>query len=143
MYALRKLCSHILCFTLSSYGVPVFAMVAQTSAPDKAELSDAQMAATIGGSLHTEILTDGEAIGSPVRALVAVNASCCAGFDYTLESIDSFGNVVRTMASGTLNANQARVISGTRQNGDYLYRVKMTFVGVPDAVVAQDARFKL
>lgn len=131
MKTVKRIIGVWVCLSISMYGLPAFA-VADASA-SKTELSDAVMAAAVGGSMHAEMLDTGQRDGDTVTALVAVGATCCT-FNYELEAIDLNGNLLRTLASGTVNGGQAKVISGTRLASDpyyVVYRVKLTHLGVP------------
>jgi hypothetical protein len=117
----------LLCISISTYGLPLFAYTVPESS--KVELSDAAMASAVGGSMHAEILkapsfgTDGE-----VQALVSVsNGNGCCNLVYALEAIDTSGNVVRTLASGSISGNQALVISGKGLADDIIYRARVDF----------------
>lgn len=134
MKTVKRIIGVWICLSISMYGLPAFA-VADASA-SKIELSDAAMAAAVGGSMHAEILNTGQRDGDTVTALVAVGATCC-DFDYTLEVVAWNGTILTTLASGSIHGGQAKVISGIRPNGTQFaflqatFRVKLTLSGVP------------
>ena len=135
MKTVKRIIGVWVCLSISMYGLPAFA-VADASA-SKIELSDAAMAAAVGGLMHAEILNTGQRDGDTVTALVAVGAICCSGFDYTLEVVDWNGNILTTLASGSISGGEAKVISGIRPNGMQFtflhatFRVKLTFSALP------------
>lgn len=138
MKTVKRIIGVWVCLSISMYGLPAFA-VADASA-SKTELSDAAMAAAVGGSMHAEMLSTGLGQSNMVTALVAVGVNCCDGFVYVLEAIDTNGNVQRTLASGSISGGQAKVIGGTRLASDSVYRVKLTFSALP-GVAALDTAF--
>ena len=145
MELIKKIVTLFVCLNISLYGIPALAVVStsEMESAAKSELSTAEMAAAVGGSFHSEILDTGleqPVNGSygQVKTMVAIGANCCGQFNYALESIDTSGNVLRTIASGTFSsANQARIISGPRQAGDFIFRVRMTWAGA-SAIASQD-----
>jgi len=137
MHIFKIFMSVFLCLSISTYGLPTFASVNQASVVSKITLSEVDMEAAIGGSLHTEILSTGLYEGDEIKALVAVGANGFGGFAYSLESVSSSGEVMRTLDSGTINSNETRLISGVRESGDYFFRVKLTFTAVP-VIASQD-----
>ena len=136
MQTVKKIIGVWVCLSISMYGLPAFAVADATAS--KIELSDAAMAAAVGGSMHAEILSTGSYLdNNTVKAVVAVGNTAGIGWNYTLEAINNNG--VRTLASGSLNSpNEAWLISGARQPNDYIYRVKLSWSGDPERTMVQD-----
>jgi hypothetical protein len=134
MKAWRKCVSIVLSVCVSAYTLPVFAGSAATADQyAKVELTDAQLNAAVGGNGSVDAtMSDYTVAGSKATAVIANRIGL--DVNYSLYTTDTDGVVVETLASGTLAAGQAKIISGTPSVGSEYsnwVQVEVKHLGVP------------
>ena len=139
MKVLRKFLHLVLCISLSTYTLPVFAASSlQSEEIFKTELSDKEMQLAVGGSGSVDA-TMSEYIKfdptkPPVAEAVVTNRSNIS-VPYILEVMDMQGVSLEELASGTLQPGETKVISGTATVADKSsVRVKIGHTYGPSAV---------
>ena len=112
MKKFKKLFAYVLCICISGYGLPVAAKTDPASNVVRVELTDDQLAAAVGGNGSVDAtLADYTVAGSEAQAVIANRASVSAS--YVLNVVDSNGNVLENLVSGTINSGEALLIRGT------------------------------
>lgn len=116
MKAIRKFLYLVLCVSLTTYTLPVFAVNSlQGEEVYKTELSDKEMLTLVGGSGSVDA-TMSEYIKydpnlPPVAEAVVTNRSNIS-MPYVLEVMDMQGVTLEELATGTLAPGETKVISG-------------------------------
>lgn len=116
MKVLRKFMCLVLCLSLSTYTLPVFAAVTVTGEEAfKAELTDMEMQLLIGAGNVDATMSEYvkfDPTVPPIAEAVISNRSIIS-VPYVLEVMDINGVTLEELASGTLVSGETKVISGT------------------------------
>jgi hypothetical protein len=132
MKTLRKFLSLVLSFSIAAYALPGFAYtytVPSETDTVKVELTDEAMNQAVGAGAVDATLADVRTGDSVAKAVIANRSILFC--DYSLSVIDSNGNVIATLASGSLAPDTATVASGAIQSGQAFFQAKITSPGVP------------
>ena len=122
MKTLRKFLYLVLCASLTTYTMPVFAVTSMSAEQAyKTELSDQEMQTLVGGSGSVDA-TMSEYVKydpnlPPVAQAVVSNRSNIS-MPYVLEVMDMQGVTLEELASGTLAPGESKVIQGTATVAD-------------------------
>ena len=116
MKVLHKFLSLVLCLSLTTYTLPVFAVESlQSEEIFKVELSDQEMQVAVGGSGSVDAVMSEyvkfDPNKSPVAEAVVTNRSNIS-VPYTLEVMALNGAPLEELASGSLAPGETKVISG-------------------------------
>lgn len=138
MKTLRKFLSLVLSLCIATYALPGFAYTVSSEADAvKVELTDEAMNQAVGAGAVDATLVDIR-FGDPVAKAVIANRSILF-CDYSLSVVDSNGNVITTLTSGSLAPDTAIVASGAIQYGQSFFQAKITNSGVPGLVSLDSA----
>lgn len=113
MNTLNRCISLILCPCVSLTSLPVYAsshVINQSI--ERAELSDEEMSCLVGGNGSVDaVLADYKLGGTTARAVFSNRFSMQC--NYELNLVDTNGNIVETLASGTIEPNTSIVVTGS------------------------------
>lgn len=129
----KKFIALILCVCMSGYALPVFAMQTVTDADmevQKITLSDTEMSELVGAGSVDATVSD-YANGDTIAEAVLVNRSAVI-CNYTLTGVTTSGELVETIAEGTIGSNTAMVATGPITDASsYAIQARIWSVGVP------------
>lgn len=110
---LRKCLSIVLSVCLSVTALPGFSAVPDTEAAALTRLSDAELNEVVGAGQLDATIADHRVSATGHVSVVAVLANRSGiSSPYFLEALDTGGNVLAVLASGTVFQNQALVVNG-------------------------------
>ncbi|MFK5892203.1 MAG: hypothetical protein QM504_03165 [Pseudomonadota bacterium] len=108
----QKVLSFILCITMMSFSIPVFANVSDANEVVKIELTSSDMNVMYGANGSVDVsLADYAVAGSKATAVFANRSTI--GVKYSLDVVNSNGVVLENLAMGNLGSDTAILISGT------------------------------
>jgi len=110
----RKLITLLVCASMSVYAIPSFASVELTSKDEivKVELSDSEMNEAVGANGSVDAtLADYTVAGSKATA-VFTNRFTTGTVSYSLDVVDTNGNVLENLAMGNIGVDSSILVSG-------------------------------